>query len=174
MDCHLPPIAFPETMKEKRYVPDSWIPHELPALIAIAEWDEATTSTNVLRLEKLTELMKREPKDMARVAKAVGRLVEAGYVNAQSLNYMGAAYVDYMIRGLTPLGLEAVGAWPRLSDDLVDIFLRALESQAESLDHTAPEEASKVRAFGKFLGGQGLDVAKTVIAAVISHQMTGN
>jgi len=161
-------------MKEKRYVPDSWVPHELPALIAIAEWDEATTSTDVLRLEKLTELMKREPKDMARVAKAVGRLVEAGYVNAKSLNYMGAAYIDYMISGLTPLGLEAVGAWPRLSDDLVDIFLRALESQAESLDHTAPEEASKVRAFGKFLGGQGLDVAKTVIAAVISHQMTGN
>ena len=160
-------------MTEKRYVPDSWIPHELPALIAIAEWDEATTSTNVLRLETLTGLMKREPKDMPRVAKAVGRLVEAGYVKAQNLNYQGAPYVDYMIRGLTPLGLEAVGAWPRLSDDLVDVFLRALESQAESLDHTAPEEASRVRAFGKFLGSQGLDVAKSVITAVITHQMTG-
>ncbi|MEA2644642.1 MAG: hypothetical protein QOG08_1668 [Chloroflexota bacterium] len=117
--------------------------------------------------------MKREPKDMPRVAKAVGRLVEAGYIKAQNLNYHGAPYVDYMIRGLTPLGLEAVGAWPRLSDDLVDVFLRALESQAESLDHTAPEEASRVRAFGKFLGSQGLDVAKSVITAVITHQMTG-
>ncbi len=160
-------------MTEKRYVPDSWIPHELPALIAIAEWDEATTSTDVLRLERLTELMKREQKDMPRVAKAVGRLVDAGYVNAQSLNHFGADYVDYMIQGLTPLGLEAVGAWPRQSDALIEVFLRALESQAKSLDESAPEDASKVRAFAKFLTGQGIDVAKTVISAVITHQITG-
>jgi hypothetical protein len=161
-------------MAEKRYVPDSWIPHELPALVAIAEWDEATVSRDVLRLETLTTLMKRSPEELPRVAKAVGRLVEAGYVDARSLDCMGAPYVDYMINGLTPAGLQAVGAWPRQGDDLVAVFLRALESQADDLEEAQPEEASRVRALATFLGGQGLDIAKTVIAAVITHQMTGS
>src|SRR5438477_12892056 len=99
IDCR--PIAFPEAMKEKRYVPDSWIPHELPALVAIAEWDEATTSRDVLRLETLTALMRRSPEELPRVAKAVGRLVEAGYVDARGFDYFGAPYVDYMINGVT-------------------------------------------------------------------------
>ncbi len=160
-------------MSERRYVPDSWIPHELPALIAIAAWDEATTGPDVLRIETLTEFMKRAPADQPRVAKAVGRLVDAGYVDAQSVGGFGAAYVDYLIDGLTPAGLEAVGAWPRQSDELVAVFLRALESQAQGLEESQPAEASKVRAFATFLGTQGLDVAKSVITAVITHQMTG-
>ena len=157
-------------MGEKRYVPDSWVAHELPALVAIAGWDEATVTREVLGLEQLTALMKRTSGELARVAKAVGRLVEVGYVDARSLAYMGAPYVDYMINGLTPSGLQAVGAWPRQGDDLVSVFLRALESQADDLEKTQPDEASRVRALAKFLGGQGLDIAKAVIAAVITHQ----
>jgi hypothetical protein len=160
-------------MAEKRYVPDSWLPHELPALVAIAEWDEATTSRDVLRLENLTALMKRSPEELPRVAKAVGRLVEAGYVDARSLDHFGALYVDYMINGLTPSGLHAVGAWPRQGDDLVAVFLRALESQADDLERAQPEEASRIRNLATFFGGQGLDIAKAVIAAVVTHKMTG-
>jgi hypothetical protein len=159
-------------MTEKRYVPDSWAPHELPTLVAIADWDEQT-SNDVLRLETLTERLGRPPEEIARVAKAVDRLVEAGFVKAHKLDYMGAAYPDFMIQGLTPLGLQAVGAWPRESDTLVEVFLRTLESQARSLEKEDPVEASKLRAVATYLAGAGLDVAKTVVAAVLSHMASG-
>jgi len=158
---------------ERNYVPDSWGPHELPVLIAIADWDEGTTSTEPLRLETLTDRLGRPPEGIGRVAKAVGRLVEAGYVNAQKLDYFGAAHPDFMVRGITPLGLEAVGAWPRESDDLVEVLLRALEAQADALQESQPEEASRMRQVGKFLAGTGLDVAKSIAIAIATRAATG-
>jgi len=157
-------------MPEKRYVPDSWTPHELPALIAIAEWDEVTPN-GVLSLEALTERMNRKGTDIARVSKAVDRLHQAGYVNAAKLEAFSDEYPDFMIEGLTPLGLEALGAWPRESDALQDVFLRALETQAAEIQEKDPEGASKVRSFAKFIAGAGVDVAKSVLTAVITHQV---
>jgi hypothetical protein len=157
---------------EKRYVPDSWTPHELPVLIAIAEWDEAT-SNDVLSLPVLTERMGREPNAIARVAKAVDRLNQAGYINARENTAMSDPYPDFMILGLSPLGLEAVGAWPRESDDLVNVFLRVLESQAHSVEAKDPDGAAKIRAFAKYVASAGMDVAKSVVTAVITHQVTG-
>jgi len=160
-------------MPEKRYVPDSWTPHELPALVAIAEWDEATPN-GVLGLESLTELMKRPTNEIARVAKAVDRLHQAGHVNAAKSEAFGDEYPDFMVRGLTPLGLEAVGAWPRESDELRDVFLSALETQAREIERKDPEAASNIRAFAKYMAGAGMDVAKSVLTAVITHQVTAH
>jgi hypothetical protein len=168
--------CMPQTSRivaERNYVPDSWGPHELPVLIAIADWDEETTTVDFLRLETLTERLGRPPDGIARVAKAVARLVEAGYVSAQTLTYMGAIYPDFMIRGLTPLGLQATGAWPRESDDLVEVLLRTLEAQADALEASQPEEASRIRQVGKFLAGTGLDVAKSIAIAVATRAATG-
>ncbi len=159
-------------MPEKRYVPDSWTPHELPALIAIAEWDEGTTN-DVLTLEALTERMGREPGGVARVAKAVDRLYQAGYVNALRSESFTDEYPDFQIEGLTPLGLQAVGAWPRESEELQQLFLRVLESQASEVESKDPEGASKIRAFAEYAARQGVDVAKSVLTAVIVHGVTG-
>lgn len=157
-------------MTEKRYVPDSWTPHELPALIAIAEWDEST-SNEVLSLEELTERMGRPAEAIARVAKAISRIEQAGYINAKENRSFGDEYPDFMILGLTPLGLEAVGAWPRSSDDLLDVFLRVLESKAQELDGTDSESASKIRNFARYVGTTGIDVGKSILTAWITHQI---
>ena len=160
-------------MAERNYVPDSWGPHELPVLIAIAKWDEETTATNALDLHSLTERLGRPPEATARVAKAVGRLTDAGYVTAQSFTSFGDPYPDFMIRGLTPLGLQAVGAWPRESDDLVEVLLRAIDAQADALQESQPEEASRMRQVGKFMASTGLDVAKSIAIAVATRATTG-
>jgi hypothetical protein len=140
-------------------------------LIAIAEWDEATPN-GVLGLDALTERMNRNATEIARVSKAVDRLHQAGFLHAAKLEAFSDEYPDFMIRGLTPLGLEAVGAWPRESDELQDVFIRALETQAQEIEKKDPEGASKIRSFAKFVARDGVDVAKSVLTAVITHQVT--
>jgi hypothetical protein len=149
---------------------DSWYAWDLPVLLAVAAWDEANLEPHNLDVVQLTRRMELPDSEQARVGKAVRRLADAGFLEAR---FAAASLpLEFMISRLTPLGLQACGAWPA-SDDLASVVVAALEAKAGDIQGRDPEGASKVREFARYLRDAGMDVAKSVAAAVLSRQLGG-
>lgn len=149
---------------------DSWYAWELPVLLAIAEWDEGNLDAQYMDVVELTRRMGRPDSDQSRVGKAVRRLADAGFLDV-AFEGAGSPW-SFMISRLTPLGLQACGAWPA-SEDLAAAVVAALEAKAGDIQGRDPEGASTIRAFARYLRDAGMDVAKSVATAVITQQLRG-
>jgi cold shock CspA family protein len=106
---------------------DSWRIWDFPVLRAVAAWDEANLESHYLDVVELTKRMQRPHSDQARVAKAVRRLDDAGFLEVQ---FPAASLpLEFMISRLTPVGRQVCGSWPS-SDELAPVIIAALEAKA--------------------------------------------
>ena len=147
---------------------DAWYARDFRVLIALADWDSQNVGREFLELSKLIERMGLIADEAQWVGKAVFRLDAAGFVNAEKVGD-GTPWGCF-ITDVTPAGLREAGAWPSAAD-AATVLVNALFAQAKDLEPKDPESASKLREFAKYLAAQGMDVAKQVAIAVLSHQV---
>lgn len=75
-------------------------------LMALADWESQAAGHDHISVEQLAGRMHDEV-GVARIARAVKRLVAGLYVDAIDVTSMGSAYPEYLINGLTARGLAA-------------------------------------------------------------------
>ncbi len=147
---------------------DAWYERDLRVLVALAEWDSQNVGREYLELSKLVDRLGLTEEDAPWVGKAVHRLDAAGFVSAEKVGD-GTPWGCF-VTDVTPAGLREAGAWPSAAD-AATALVNALFAQAKDLEPKDPESAGKLRELAKFLAEQGMDVAKHVAIAVLSHQV---
>ena len=150
-------------------IPDVWTETDFPVLLEVARRAVAPTWTGrVVRPSEVADALGRSD-EATTVTAAVLRLIDGGYLVGDVLRTQSLP-PDAMIKGLTPAGLRAAGAWPS-EERGAAVVIAALEELADRLAPTAPEDASRIRAaagaVGRGLGTMGLDLLNRLIA----HQL---
>jgi hypothetical protein len=87
-------------------------------LQTLAKWEESAGGHDHLSVEQLTQMALLPESEAHRVARAVKRLVDSGQVQAINVTAMGSPYPQFLITGLSSLGLRAargIGRQPALS-----------------------------------------------------------
>lgn len=107
-------------------------------LDALATWEDSATGHDDLSVEQLTERLNLPAIEAGRVARVVKRLVDAGQLDALNLTVMGSQYPQYLITGLTAIGLQAA---------------RALRKATQSTPQVGPPEPT-------FMGVRRVDIRK--------------
>src|SRR5881628_3290810 len=79
-------------------------------LEALSIWEESAGGHDELSIEDLTERLKLAPNDAHRVARSVKRLVDGGQIQALNVTAFGSPYPEYLITGLSSIGIQAARA----------------------------------------------------------------
>lgn len=116
-------------------------------LQALAKWEDSAAGHEHLSVEQLTQMVLLPESEAHRVARAVNRLVDSGQVQAINVTSMGSPYPQFLITGLSALGLRAA---------------RAIGRQT-TLSHPAAETEPT------FLGVRRIDITKDTRQVFVAY-----
>ncbi len=150
-------------------VAEGWSVWEYPALVAIHQEFEAQPYGSIISSPAVLQRLNPSGADEDRWGGAIDRLDRSGYLESRRTMW-GRPYPMHIIR-LTERGLRAVGAWPRDVDPL-QILVQVLVAQADAVEQTEPERASRLRIFAEAVGKGMLDVG-TDFAAKFAAKAAG-
>jgi len=138
---------------DRELLPDLYYRLDYPVLLEIGRWVEAGRAEGSLRPELVAHRLGQPP---AEVQAAVGRLWRGGKIDVADGSSPGEE--AYMIRRMLPAGLRETGLW-RDAGDLADRLQRFLDAQAAAVEHSDPEQASKIRRWAAALVDLGVRFA---------------
>jgi hypothetical protein len=140
---------------------DLWTTRDLPVLRAYVEhFDDPNPYRSTINLPAATGL---DDDQIARALNALGR-ADPPYLTIS--RGMGPMQPEFVL-GVTERAYRAVGAWPTaegLADSIAAAFDRAADAEPD------PEQKSKLKATGAWLGGAGRSIAVDVMTRFVERQ----
>lgn len=142
-------------------IEDSWSRWEFPVLLALARWEQANKTSEMIRRDQVVDLVHAAPDDAWKVGRALRRLEAEGLVE----NVQGGDGTPWpmWVMGLTNGGLRRAGAWPSASSFQADLVER-LTKAADRIAEAEPVKAGRLRQAAEILGDKAIDVVAKVIA----------
>jgi hypothetical protein len=155
-------VTFP-SRRLRAVAEETWNKVELPILERLAQAELDDTFDTAFGYADMAEAFGVSPRQ-AEIA--LGALVDARFIKADSDDGGFSGQRTIAVRGLTEKGRRAVGQWP--SEDPYSDLLQVLDARIEAT--ADPTEKSKLRSFRETVVGMGRSVATSLLTEYIKHR----